>query len=185
MATIDFPAEIKALRSTLKSIESVSDPAMLQERIEMLSDQAASPDLWDDQDNAQKVTSALSHAQSELERVKRLASRIDDVETLVELGNEMEDADSLEEAQVEVEAIRKDLRSLEVRTLLDGEYDARAAVAEREKEEDFTASHPQIHVSERIRPVLDAWRGSFQAGPPIAYPWQPAPLPATEAAGNP
>src|SRR5690606_11689461 len=98
VATIDFPAEIKALRSTLKTIESVSDPAELQERIEMLSDQAASPDLWDDQDNAQKVTSALSHAQSDLERVKRLASRIDDVETLVELGNEMEDADSLDEA---------------------------------------------------------------------------------------
>ncbi|WP_277212390.1 peptide chain release factor 2 [Isoptericola croceus] len=128
MATIDFPAEIKALRSTLTSIESVSDPAVLQERIEMLSDQAASPDLWDDQDNAQKVTSALSHAQSELERVKRLGSRIDDVETLVELGNEMEDADSLEEAQAEVESIRKDLRSLEVRTLLNGEYDVRAAV---------------------------------------------------------
>lgn len=63
--------------------------------------------------------------------------------------------------------------------------DARAAVARREKEEDFTASHPQIHVGTRIRPVLDAWRASFQAGPPVAYPWEPAPQPASEAAGDP
>ncbi|MEG3615557.1 MULTISPECIES: peptide chain release factor 2 [Isoptericola] len=128
MATIDFPAEIKGLRSTLESIESVSDPSALEAKIAELSEQAAAPDLWDDQENAQRVTSALSHAQDELDRVKKFSSRIDDVETLVELGHEMDDADSLAEAETEVAALRKELDSLEVRTLLSGEYDAREAV---------------------------------------------------------
>ncbi|MDO8144396.1 MULTISPECIES: peptide chain release factor 2 [Isoptericola] len=128
MATIDFPAEIKGLRSTLESIESVSDPSALEAKIAELSEQAAAPDLWDDQENAQRVTSALSHAQDELERVKRLSQRIDDVETLVELGHEMDDPDSLTEAESEITALRKELDSLEVRTLLSGEYDAREAV---------------------------------------------------------
>ena len=48
MATIDFPTEIKALRTTLESIESVSDPAALEQKVAELSEQAAAPDLWDD-----------------------------------------------------------------------------------------------------------------------------------------
>ncbi|MFE5308394.1 peptide chain release factor 2 [Isoptericola sp. NPDC056573] len=128
MATIDFPAEIKALRATLDSIEAVSDPTVLQAKIDDLTEQASAPDLWDDPEKAQKVTSALSTAQAELQRVEKLGRRIDDVETLVELGQEMEDEDSLTEAEAEVAAIRKDLDALEVRTLLSGEYDARDAV---------------------------------------------------------
>ncbi|WP_175008058.1 peptide chain release factor 2 [Cellulosimicrobium sp. TH-20] len=128
MATIDFPSEIKALRSTLESIESVSDPEELRATIADLSEKASAPDLWDDPDAAQKVTSALSAAQSELDRVKKLGQRIADVETLVEMGQEMEDEDTLVEAENEVAAIRKDLDQLEVRTLLAGEYDAREAV---------------------------------------------------------
>ena len=128
MATIDFPAEIKALRATLESIEAVSDPTALQAKIDDLTAQASAPDLWDDPEKAQQVTSALSTTQNELQRVERLAARIDDVEALVELGQEMEDEDSLTEAEEEVAAIRKDLDLLEVRTLLSGEYDAREAV---------------------------------------------------------
>ncbi|GAA1711857.1 peptide chain release factor 2 [Isoptericola hypogeus] len=128
MATIDFPAEIKALRATLESIEAVSDPTALQAKIATLSEEASAPDLWDDPEKAQKVTSALSQTQAELDRVSRLGQRIDDVETLVELGQEMDDEDSLTEAEAEVAGIRKDLDALEIRTLLAGEYDARDAV---------------------------------------------------------
>lgn len=128
MATTDFPAEIKALRSTLTSIESVSDPTRLRAKIAQLSAQASVPDLWDDPDRAQQITSSLSSTQAELDRVKKLSARIDDLETLVELAADEDDADTLEEAESELIAIRKDLDVLEVRTLLSGEYDAREAV---------------------------------------------------------
>ena len=128
VATTDFPVEIRELRATLESIQSVSDPTALREKIARLSEQASAPDLWDDPESAQKVTSALSAAQSELERVDKLKGRIDDLETLVELGQEMEDEDTLAEAETELVKIRKDLDQLEVRTLLAGEYDQREAV---------------------------------------------------------
>lgn len=128
MATVDFLTEIKALRATLGTIEAVTDPAALEERIAQLSQQAAAPDLWDDPAAGQEVTSALSAAQSELNRLTDLASRIDDAETLAELGIEHDDADSLAEAEAEIAAIRADIDSLEVRTLLNGEYDGRDAV---------------------------------------------------------
>lgn len=128
MATTDFPAEIRELRSTLASIQAVSDPTVLKARIADLSEQASAPNLWDDPEAAQKVTSALSAAQSELDRVSKLGGRIDDLETLVELAAEMEDEDSLAEAEEELVSIRRDLGELEVRTLLAGEYDQREAV---------------------------------------------------------
>jgi len=128
VATTDFPAEIRELRSTLGSIQAVSDPTVLKAKIAELSEQASAPNLWDDPEAAQKVTSALSAAQSELDRVNKLGSRIDDLETLVELGTEMDDEDSLTEAEAELVKIRKDLGELEVRTLLAGEYDPREAV---------------------------------------------------------
>jgi len=128
VATTDFPSEIRSLRSTLESIQAVSDPTALKAKIAELSEQASAPDLWDDPDAAQKVTSALSSTQAELDRVSKLGGRIDDLETLVELGTEMEDEDSLAEAETDLVAIRRDLGELEVRTLLSGEYDQREAV---------------------------------------------------------
>jgi peptide chain release factor 2 len=128
MAEIDFPAEIRALRSTHASIEQVTDVDALRAEIAELSDAAGAPDLWDDPAQAQKVTSRLSHRQSELERVQKLGSRIDDLEVLVELAQEENDADSLGEATRELASIRKALAELEVVTLLNGDYDEREAV---------------------------------------------------------
>ena len=128
MAEIDFPAELRALRATYTSIEQVSEVAKLMEDIEDLSEQAGSPNLWDDPAAAQKVTSKLSHAQSKLEKLRTLESRIDDLEVLVELAQEEGDADSLAEAAKELHALQKSLEDLEIVTLLAGEYDEREAV---------------------------------------------------------
>ena len=133
MAT-DFPAAIAELRSTLDSVRAVSDPAALRSRIAELSEAAAAPDLWDDPDAAQKVTSALSHAQAELERIEGVGRRVDDLEALVELATEeaVEDptaaAEALADAETELVSLSTVLADLEVRTLLSGEYDHREAV---------------------------------------------------------
>src|ERR671921_1886301 len=128
MANIDFAAEIRALRGTYTSIEKVTDVEALKEEIAELSERAGEPDLWDDPAAAQVITSRLSHRQSELERLNTLVSRIDDLEVLVELGQDEDDADSMGDAAAELESIKKALKELEVVTLLSGEYDEREAV---------------------------------------------------------
>ena len=131
MASFDFSAEIKELRAIFTSIAAVSDIEGIERAIEDLSAQAAAPDLWDDVENAQKVTSALSYKQSELNRLRSLSSRIDDVEVMVELA-ETEDeetaAELLADAERECGEIRAKLEELEVLVLLSGEYDQREAV---------------------------------------------------------
>ena len=132
MAT-DFPTEISALRSTLGTIRAVTDPDALRARIAKLSEQASAQDLWDDPDAAQQVTSRLSHAQNELERLENLQQRLDDLDTLVEMAMDADESDpehaaTLIDAEAELVTLRRDLGSLEVRTLLAGEYDHREAV---------------------------------------------------------
>lgn len=128
MATIDFAEQIKSLQSTLTSIEKVLDLDSMRGEIAQLQEQVSAPDLWDDQENAQKVTGRLSLLQAELERVESLRSRIDDLEVLVELGTEENDAASITEAESELERLQSAVESLEIRTLLSGEYDEREAL---------------------------------------------------------
>ncbi|GAB3486082.1 peptide chain release factor 2 [Flexivirga sp.] len=127
MAT-DFPVEIKALRTTMDTVRGVTDLDALRTQIADLEQQSAAPDLWDDPEHAQQVTSSLSRANAELERVETMDQRIDDLEVLVEMAQEENDADTLAEADKELTDLRKAVGELEVRTLLNGEYDQREAV---------------------------------------------------------
>ena len=128
MAEFDYSEAISEARAKYESISKALDVDRLTAEAKDLEVKAAEPGLWDDPENAQKVTSKLSAVQSQLKRLASADQRIEDVETLVELGQEEEDADTLAEAKAEVESIQKDLDDMEIQTLLDGEYDERSAV---------------------------------------------------------
>lgn len=128
MAVVDVSEELKSLSSTMGSIEAVLDLDKLRADIAVLEEQAAAPSLWDDPDAAQKITSKLSHLQAEVRKTEALRGRIDDLAVLFELAQEMEDADTLAEAETELVSVRKALDEMEVRTLLSGEYAEREAL---------------------------------------------------------
>src|SRR5262245_6750145 len=72
---VDVPAELKDPSGTLSTIEAVVDVPTLQREADELEQQASAPDLWNDTDNAQKVTSRLSFVQGEIRRVTDLRRR--------------------------------------------------------------------------------------------------------------
>jgi peptide chain release factor 2 len=124
----DFAVSLGNLDTALSSIEAVIDPDRMRAEIAGLGEEVAAPDLWGDQENAQRVTSRLSSLQSELERVQSLRSRLDDLAILVELAEEEADAAGMREAEAELAALQKAIQVLEVRTLLSGDYDQREAL---------------------------------------------------------
>ncbi len=128
MAGPDFHAELADLDKALTSIETVVDPAAKAHEIAELERQVAAPNLWDDPDNAQHVTSRLSALQAEVDRVRNFRSRLDDLAVLVELAQDEGDAAALAEADTELASLRSAIDALEVRTLLSGEYDDRDAL---------------------------------------------------------
>jgi peptide chain release factor 2 len=128
VAARDYDSEVKQLQATMDTIGKVLDLDGMRAEIADLGEQVAAPDLWDDQANAQRVTGRLSALQGELERFTGLQQRLDDLSVLVELAQEEGDADTLAEADSELDRIHKAVEQLEVRTLLNGEYDAREAI---------------------------------------------------------
>jgi peptide chain release factor 2 len=127
----DRLADIAALDTTLTTVERVLDVDGLRARVVSLEQEASDPNLWDDQARAQKVTSDLSHTQSELRRVEELRQRLSDLPVLYEMAAEEEGAGAeaaLAEADAEFKSLGEDLEAIEVRTLLSGEYDEREAV---------------------------------------------------------
>ena len=128
MTAADLLSDLAELERTLTSIESVLDPDAKRAEIAELSEQVSAPDLWDDQENAQRVTSRLSRLQAEVDRLAKLRGRIDDLGVLIELAEEEDDADTLGEAQKDLKSLTADIEALEIRTLLSGEYDQRDAL---------------------------------------------------------
>ena len=112
----------------MESVREVIDLPRLKEQLADLEQQSSAPGLWDDPENGQKVSAAMSRVRGEVERIESMDSRIDDLEVLVEMGTEEGDAETLAEAAKELTSIKQAVEKLEVRTLLSGEYDEREAV---------------------------------------------------------
>jgi peptide chain release factor 2 len=104
------------------------DLPKLEREIGELEEQAAVPGLWDDQEEAQRVTSGLSHRKARVAKLRGVQNRLDDLEVLIELAQEMDDDDSANEAKSELVAIEALVGELEVQTMLSGEYDDNPAV---------------------------------------------------------
>ena len=128
VAGIDYDAEIKQLLATMKTIGQVLDLDRMRTEIADLGEQVAAPDLWDDVESATRVTGRLSALQGELDRFTSLEGRIEDLGLMVEMAQEEGDADTLADTETELSRIKKSVESLEIRTLLAGEYDEREAI---------------------------------------------------------
>jgi peptide chain release factor 2 len=128
MPELDLAAEIKSLRSLFGTIKEVINPSSLQLEVDALRQKASAQDLWDDPENASKVTSALSRSQDKLDLLISVESRINDLEVLIEMANDASDTETKIEAKKELSDLEKLVGQLEIQTLLSGEYDSRAAV---------------------------------------------------------
>jgi peptide chain release factor 2 len=128
VAGIDFDQEIKQLQATMKTIGQVLDLDKMRDEIADLGEQVAAPDLWDDVASATRITGRLSAIQGEMDRYTSLESRIEDLGLMVEMAQDEGDADTLADSEAELGRIKKSVESLEIRTLLSGEYDEREAI---------------------------------------------------------
>ena len=128
MSDLDLSTEIKQIRGTFATIAEVTDVPKLDKEIEQLEKDVQDPNLWDNPDAAQKLTSALSRKQAQRTRIQSITSRLDDLEVLIELANSESDKSAATEATNELESLRELVAEQEVETLLNGEYDSRAAI---------------------------------------------------------
>ncbi len=121
----EFAPEVEKLSGTLAGIEKVLNLPKLQNDFKVLEEEASAPDLWDDPEKAQSVTSKLSRVQSSINRLTTIRRRVEDIPILFELAQDEGDESALADAGRELDDVTRTIRELEVQTLLSGEYDDR------------------------------------------------------------
>jgi len=126
----DRSSDLAALDATLTSIEKVLDVPRLRVELSDLEAQAGEPGLWDDTDKAQELTTRLSTVQGDIQRVEAYRARLDDLAVLFQMAAEESDESVADEADRELVVLQREIGSLEVRTLLSGEYDQRHALVQ-------------------------------------------------------
>lgn len=120
-----FAAE---LRKRLDEARLFLDLEGKANELQDLRQQASSPDLWDDPDEARSVSQRLSRYESLFERVEHLESQIEDAEVLLELAKEAGDDESREEAIASLRDAESALDDLEMESLFFDEYDEADAI---------------------------------------------------------
>jgi peptide chain release factor 2 len=101
-----------------------------RDELVQLESQASQPDLWDDPDEARKVTSALANTKDDIDTWDRLRADLDDAVVLSDLAREERDDGFVEEIDAAVEAMANKLDEIELVALFSGEHDENDAVCE-------------------------------------------------------
>lgn len=105
----------------------------LRERHALLSEAAADPNLWNDQDHARSVTTDLGRVSGALEDFDTLGSQIADGEVMVELARELLDSGDrsmLDELVATVTTVTNHMEKVELQSLLSGAYDESDAIVD-------------------------------------------------------
>jgi peptide chain release factor 2 len=126
----DVSRDLDDLRRRLGEARTYLRIDELTARRPQLETEASRPDLWDDAEQARRITGELSSVIGDLETHDQLESDIDDVETLVELAKEEGDDSVAGEVEDSLADIARRFDELELRSLFTGEYDEHDAVCE-------------------------------------------------------
>ena len=109
----DFTDDLAGLRQRVDAARRYLGVDAARARLAELEEAASKPDLWDDPDEARRVTTELSRVRDDVERIDQLEQRLSDVETLHELAREEEDDSVEDEISRGVQALARALDALD------------------------------------------------------------------------
>ncbi|TYO94814.1 peptide chain release factor 2 [Desulfallas thermosapovorans DSM 6562] len=84
--------------------------------------------FWDDQSRAQEVTQAVTNLKERISAFGELYGALEDLEVLIDLGEEEDDGDLVQEATEALANLRRQVADMELQVLLSGPYDASNAI---------------------------------------------------------
>ncbi|MDQ3304856.1 MAG: peptide chain release factor 2 [Actinomycetota bacterium] len=126
----DFSDDLTLLAKRVAEAEAYLTIAAGRQRAAALEAEVTRPDLWDDPEQARRVTTELEHVRRDVELYDRLVSDLDDTRTLDQLGREESDPSFEAEVAVALEGLGRRLDELELRSLFTGDHDERDAIVE-------------------------------------------------------
>ncbi len=100
----------------------------LKREIEELEMKQTAPGFWDDPEESQKIVGKTGKLKNTVELYDKSVSLYNDLEVLIEMGNEEEDLSLIPEIEGSIEELENSLASQRLQTLLTGEYDKNNAI---------------------------------------------------------
>lgn len=86
------------------------------------------PDFWDKPEESQEAMKTLKDLKSDIETYQALQEQYEEIETLIEMAEEENDASLLAEIQETLDSFSDTYENIRVKTLLSGEYDKDNAI---------------------------------------------------------
>jgi len=107
---------------------AIFDLAGRQHRLSELKELIADPDLWNDQEQAQKLLKEQKSIENSLAQVERPGGCIEDALVLIELGEEDDDESVTTEVVELLDDVENQLGELEIQRILGGPHDRSNAI---------------------------------------------------------
>ncbi len=116
-----FTTPLEELRDSLNLSDKEKKIAELERYMEM-------PDFWTDPDKSQKITRELKNMQDTVKSYQNLESQYEEIQLLIEMGLEENDASVIPEIEGIFEEFEAVLDRMRISVLLSGEYDKENAI---------------------------------------------------------
>ncbi len=123
-----FTAQLDTLRSTLSEVGEGLHIDHMQEELQELREEMNAEGFWDNVERSTHVNRRIASLEGKIKHYHSLLSSCEDIDTLMELCEEADDADMVEEIRCEIEKLQKETEALALETLMRGKYDDNDAV---------------------------------------------------------
>lgn len=120
--------EALSLKPKLEDLRAALSIDKKKKEIELLEEQAAQPDFWNDTENSQQVLQKTSGLKTSVASYEKLCSRFEDLLALIDIAVEEDDSSMDDEVKTEYSGFLSQLNETNLQTLLSGEYDDKNAI---------------------------------------------------------
>ncbi len=93
-----------------------------------LEAKTTAPDFWGDSENSSKILQKVKNLKDKVDEYNSLSETAEEIELLIEIGNEEEDLSYLKEARDLFKKLSEDTNTMNLETLLSGPYDKNNAI---------------------------------------------------------
>ncbi|MGS0676393.1 peptide chain release factor 2 [Shewanella sp. 0m-4] len=116
--------KIKELADRTDLLRGYLDYDAKSERLEEVSRELESSEVWNDPDNAQALGKERAALEAVVKTIDDMDSGLEDIEGLLELAVEEDDEETFNDAAAELQDLEKRLEELEFRRMFSGPHDA-------------------------------------------------------------
>ncbi|MBI3637797.1 MAG: peptide chain release factor 2 [Candidatus Rokubacteria bacterium] len=124
----EFKREVTDLARRAEDLRGIFDVVGKEQRLAALDTEMGAPSFWEDNRRAQELMRERTELTRVVTRVKELAGRAEDLGVMLELAAEAGDGSLDAEMESGATSLRKDLDEFELKVMLSGPHDGKAAI---------------------------------------------------------